>query len=96
MHKSALNQDVIHHILLWASTARSDGIIANKAPVVPGFESSSDDDIEVIKKHVNYLVDKGWMQASAKKASWVEYTYVRLLPPGWEKLDSLIREGKIS
>lgn len=96
MHKSALNQNVIHHILLWASEASSYGVTANKGPIIPGFKSNSDDDNEVIRKHVNYLIDKGWLKASDMRTSCPEYTQVRLLPPGWEELDRLIREEKIS
>lgn len=96
MHKSALNQSVIHHILLWASAAESNGNIAEKAPVVPDVDPTTHEGSELIKKHVNYLIDKGWLKAAERACAWPEYNHVRLLPLGWEELDRLIREGKIS
>lgn len=94
MQYSAVNQDIIRGILLWASTADSHGEIEEVWPKeIAGLDNANGEHNELVAKHLNYLNQKGWIKAR-QSPSDPPYTLrnVDLLPEGWDFLDSIMEK----
>jgi hypothetical protein len=83
---TSLDHDLIRDILAWASTSKADGQPRDHNWPV---QNADKDHNEKVLKHLMYLHDKGWLTFSRSSREWYAVRRIRLLPPGWDHLDSI-------